>query len=430
MRATRIRMQTAVAPAAIKPLIKRPPGCKYKTVLSVDGGGIKGIIPATVLRSLETSIKDHIFENSATLIPAEHRQSISSTKDFNVDLTDYFDLVAGTSIGSWIALYIAGRGRGSEALFKDKDMSGSDYGDLRPGSMETIQAVFKEYGREVFPRRSLFDKTIGRILHSLYPSDGLERVLKKVFGDAKFNELETGCLVMAFDLERNFTCRFMRDVELYQAAKIIVAGLGESPGSLMDRGADEERAWNSILTSADFYLRDVAHASSAAPTFFAPAKIKKTDGSFQMTMVDGGMVANNPTLMALTYFKEFFKSDIRNIAVFSVGCGTTDPDFYSRSNPGAGWWLFSGYLVDIFQEGTGEYIQRVMEHWLHNHMQLPRGQFVRIQRKAYPDSEEGKLVGQMDRVDKLMELQQLGEKMAHNNSNKIKNFVKDFIFQT
>jgi len=418
MRATRIRMQTAVAPAAIKPLIKRPPGCKYKTVLSIDGGGIKGIIPATVLKSLETSIKDHIFENSSTLIPAEHRQSISSPKDFNIDLTDYFDLVAGTSIGSWIALYIAGRGKGSDELFKDKNLSGSEYEDLRPGSMETIQAVFKEYGREVFPRRNLFDNTIGRLLHSLYPSDGLERVLKKVFGDATFYDLETGCLVMSFDLERNFTCRFERRPR--QNAQIVSSGLAPA------------EVWMSRfeVSHADFYVRDVAHASSAAPTFFQPARIRRLNGKGELTMVDGGMVANNPTLAALTYAPEILNIDIRDIAVLSVGCGTTDPDYYSRRNPGAGWWLFSGYLVDIMQEGTGEYIQGVMDHWLYKYVKLPSGQYLRIQRKAAPDSEEGRLVANMDRVDSVMELQQFGEEMAKANAAAIKNFVRDCIFQT
>lgn len=49
-------------------------------ILSIDGGGIRGIIPAVILAELEKILQEE-----------------SDNK--NVHLSDYFDLIAGTSTG-------------------------------------------------------------------------------------------------------------------------------------------------------------------------------------------------------------------------------------------------------------------------------------------------------------------------------------------
>ncbi|XP_027906814.1 patatin-1-Kuras 2-like [Vigna unguiculata] len=56
------------------------------TVLSVDGGGIKGILPTTVLDFLDQALKE---------------------KDPNADLAHYFDVIAGTSTGGLITAMLA-----------------------------------------------------------------------------------------------------------------------------------------------------------------------------------------------------------------------------------------------------------------------------------------------------------------------------------
>ena len=60
-----------------------------------------------------------------------------------------------------------------------------------------------------------------------------------------------------------------------------------------------------FFTSADartddiynFYVRDVARATSAAPTYFSPAHIESMNRQI-FSLVDGGMFANNPALCA------------------------------------------------------------------------------------------------------------------------------------
>ncbi|XP_027906808.1 patatin-2-Kuras 4-like [Vigna unguiculata] len=59
---------------------------KLLSILSIDGGGIKGILPARVLEHLDKALKD---------------------LDPNADLAHYFDVIAGTSTGGLITVMLA-----------------------------------------------------------------------------------------------------------------------------------------------------------------------------------------------------------------------------------------------------------------------------------------------------------------------------------
>ena len=56
-------------------------------ILSIDGGGIRGIIPAVILDYIEKGLQ-------------------SQSGDPNATLADYFDLVAGTSTGGIYYLHV------------------------------------------------------------------------------------------------------------------------------------------------------------------------------------------------------------------------------------------------------------------------------------------------------------------------------------
>ena len=84
---------------------------KWTTVLSVDGGGLRGVLPATVLYHVERTIKRFIFENKDRLkqnikkfwidgdtrTPADDAPllDINNKYNFEVHLADYFELSAG-----------------------------------------------------------------------------------------------------------------------------------------------------------------------------------------------------------------------------------------------------------------------------------------------------------------------------------------------
>jgi patatin-like phospholipase/acyl hydrolase len=56
------------------------------TVLSIDGGGIRGIIPAVILNYIEEGLQRRAGDNT-------------------VFLSDYFDMIAGTSTGGILACF-------------------------------------------------------------------------------------------------------------------------------------------------------------------------------------------------------------------------------------------------------------------------------------------------------------------------------------
>ncbi|KDP31911.1 hypothetical protein JCGZ_12372 [Jatropha curcas] len=81
----------------------QPPKCgNLITVLSIDGGGVRGIIPGVILAYLESKLQELDGEEAR--------------------LADYFDLIAGTSTGGLIAAMLAAPNEQDRPLFAAKDL--------------------------------------------------------------------------------------------------------------------------------------------------------------------------------------------------------------------------------------------------------------------------------------------------------------------
>ena len=122
-----------------------------KIMLSIDGGGIRGIIALQFLKNIESFAR-----------------KISNNEDLK--LNQCFDYVAGTSTGGIIAACIAvGK------------------------TVAEIEKMYFESAKEMFKRRG-FGKSI---LLSLYKSEGLENKLKEMFGsDTNLGSEKLGTLLM------------------------------------------------------------------------------------------------------------------------------------------------------------------------------------------------------------------------------------------
>lgn len=136
---------------------------KYR-IISIDGGGIRGIIPATILKRL------------------------NETPGL-VNFLAWTDLVAGTSTGGLLALGIA-------------------HG-LKP---EVMQNVYIEEGEKIFDDSWIDDvKDLGKLAGADYEIENLKKVLKGIFKETKLKDLNKKVLVTAFDLdneakEKNARC--------------------------------------------------------------------------------------------------------------------------------------------------------------------------------------------------------------------------------
>ena len=138
--------------------------CPVRRVLSLDGGGIRGIIPALVVAHLERK----------TGAPA----------------SELFDLIVGTSTGGILALGLALQNNEGQPLLAAKRMV----------------ALYERHGAEIF-ERSLWRKlrTAGGLFEEAYSHEALEKILHKYFGDKRMGDCGTPVMVTSYDIERRKT---------------------------------------------------------------------------------------------------------------------------------------------------------------------------------------------------------------------------------
>lgn len=136
-------------------------------ILSIDGGGICGILPAMVLAEIEKRTKKPIAE--------------------------LFDLIVGTSTGGilTLGLTVPASPGSSTPRFKAED----------------LLKIYTEQGREIFPRVPLWS-SIRSVFGSTYSPTGLERIAAAKFGDARLKDTLKPVIVMTYDIENTRTHYF------------------------------------------------------------------------------------------------------------------------------------------------------------------------------------------------------------------------------
>ncbi len=223
----------------------RPPA----RILSIDGGGIRGIIPAMVLAHIE--------------------------KLTGRPIAKLFDLVAGTSTGGILALGLTIPKSSSRPLY----------------AAQEFVDMYEREGTRIFSRspfRTLF--TTDSLLWKKYSSQGIEQVLSEYFGDSRLRDAVTDVLVTSYEIERRFPF-FFKSTNARQRPDY------------------------------DFAARDIARATSAAPSYFEPMKIPTGTNSGHYTLIDGGVFANNPAACALVEARTTHP-DANGYLVVSLGTGS------------------------------------------------------------------------------------------------------------
>ena len=140
-----------------------------KIILSIDGGGIRGIVPAAVLDYLEKKIQE-------------------IQKDKRIRIANLVDFVAGTSTGSIV---------GSAMLIPSKQKRKPKY------KMDDIVQMYFEMGDEVFKKRFFHNlKTIWGLLGPTFPASNIEPMLLQKFGHNKMSDLLKPCMIAGYDIEK------------------------------------------------------------------------------------------------------------------------------------------------------------------------------------------------------------------------------------
>ncbi len=273
-------------------------------ILSIDGGGIRGIIPCTVLCEIE--------------------------KRTNKPICELFDLMAGTSTGGLLALGVNVPENGRAKY-----------------SAQDLLEIYQNQGDKIFPQK--WSNVLKGVFDQKYNHRGLEELLEAYFGDADLKGVLKEVLVTSY--------------ETYT----------RKPFYFLSRLAK-------INEHENFLLKEIARSTSAAPTYFEPAKVKEA-----FSMIDGGVFANNPSVLALCEAKEASKTvSIEPSAAMEKGMGAiiaygTPLEEYFMLSLGTGmvkksypyeqaksWgqveWLLP--LIDILMQGVSESVHYEMLHLL------------------------------------------------------------------
>lgn len=402
--------------------------------MSVDGGGLRGLIPTMILLKLEEEIKDYIFDHKTDPdIASQVSSPIESKDDFNIDLTDYFDFIAGTSIGSWIATYLASRGKGAGALMLDPDII--DNYKVRIGGMELVRAIFREKGKVVMAGRGIFSPVL-KYFEPSHSDEGLKDTLNEVFADSTMKDLVTALLVTTYDVDKNTAMSFVSVPPSYPG--VIVRDVFDQDGQSFLQPAPSTSPFP-LLVKVDvesriFKLADICRASSSAPTYFPKATITEieTNDPKSFNCVDGGVVANNPTLQAVTAAcsQNVFNTKPEKLAVLSLGCGIATSVLDVPDNAGALQWILANRIIRITTDGTSGYIQAVLDYWFKTILKdrFKDNQYCRIQKEEEKDSHIIDVLSRMDDVKDIPALEDIGRDLAKDRVDDIRSFVT-FLFE-
>ena len=175
------------------------------------------------------------------------------TGDDSAVLADYFDLIGGTSTGAIIASALA-----------------------LGWPVDRIEKLYRELGNSIF-ESSFFRKGL---LRPKFSAEPVKKALEREYGDIRLGgpELKTGLAVVAKRLDTG------------------------SPWVMHNNPKGryfEQMPGSKSTPNKDYLLRDVVRASTAAPTYFEPEKIRVAD-DMEGAFVDGGVSPhNNPALQLL-----------------------------------------------------------------------------------------------------------------------------------
>ena len=161
-------MVTASVPEAggtqIRGIPSLRPGMK---VLAIDGGGIRGLIPALVLAEIERRTGRRI--------------------------ADMFDLIAGTSTGGILACGLVCRGDDDRPLH----------------TAEELADLYVTEGPKIFDRSLVQQVTsVGGLVDEKYDDAGLNAALETYLGDARLKDVLTDVFITAYDISDRFAFFF------------------------------------------------------------------------------------------------------------------------------------------------------------------------------------------------------------------------------
>ncbi|CAN6583277.1 unnamed protein product [Malus baccata var. baccata] len=285
------------------------------TVLSIDGGGIRGLIPGTILAFLESELQKLDGEDAR--------------------LADYFDVISGTSTGGLVTAMLTTPDENNRPVFAAKD--------IKDFYLTEIPKIFPQNTCWLFP---YITKIIKSLTGPKYNGKYLHSLVRQKLGEKKLHQTLTNVVIPTFDI-KNLQPTIFSSFEVKHKP------------------------------SFDALVSDICIATSAAPTYL-PAhyfETKDHNGNVrEFNLIDGGVAANNPTLVAIGEVTkqiirgspDFFPikpMDYGRYLVISLGTGSPKAELKYDAHDAAKWgllnWLTSGGstpIINVFSHASADIV--------------------------------------------------------------------------
>jgi uncharacterized protein len=267
-------------------------------ILSLDGGGIRGVYIARFLAELEEHLKS---------------EGKAHTSVYN-----YFDLICGTSTGGIIAIALA---LGIPA--------------------KEIEQLYTDNAKYIF--RIERHQFLKQFFAAKYSNKYLELLLKQKFqeyssdGDTRLGNARTRLCIPAFVASRG-------EVTIYKTSH-----------------------HSDFIRDFQIPAYQVAMATSAAPTYFDAYTIRyhgMTDSVSQTVShnIDGGIFANNPSLIGLIEAHGAIGIPWSNIQLLSIGTGLEHySEMYKQKRWGALHWISKRRIIEAILQSQADQTHRICE---------------------------------------------------------------------
>ncbi len=296
------------------PLAEQPKPTDRFRILSVDGGGIRGLIPALIIADVERRLQMRAGEDAR--------------------ISDYFHLFAGTSTGGLIALALTA-----------PDPARPD----RPRvSADELAALYVEDGPMIFDR-TLWQRlrTVWGFTGPKYSSEPLRAAVGRRLGETELAEALREVVIPSYDMTGREPFFFKR----WRARQAV------SPAA-----PPSESRNNPIV--------DAALATAAAPTYFPSHELGGR------ALIDGGVFAANPVVAAITEALKRTESpgrlSIEDLLVVSIGTGLHEQGYGAdrvRRWGKLGWILphgddppILGAVLDGASDGADHWAHMLLNH--------------------------------------------------------------------
>jgi len=289
-------------------------------ILSIDGGGIRGLIPAMILAALESEVSRKL-----------------NNKD--VRIADMFDMVAGTSTGSIISLGLTVSDEAGRPKYRASDLvelynkeGKKVFGTVSLWEWVKVTAKLRaDEPEEQEPAISICDSTYFSAhteiqddsppegpLRPSYSAQSLEQLLSEKFGDKSLKDIvgNVDVLVPAYNITEKTEAYFTND----------------DPNS--------------------YKICDVIRASTAAPTYFPAKQIGNR------YYVDGGIFINNPAFKAYLEARKKYPQ-AKEFVVCSLGTGFFQAELNGLAN--TGWISWMSPLISLMMNASSKLAEGYLE---------------------------------------------------------------------